>query len=242
MIGLGTIINVIAIITAGILGLLVGGFLSKSAQESITTACGICVIFIGISGALQQMLSLENGNLTVHGTMMMIVSLVCGILIGELLRIEQRIEAFGELLKQKTGNSGDSTFINGFVTASLTVCVGAMAVVGAIQDGISGDHTILITKSILDFIIILIMAASLGKGCIFSAVSVGIFQGIITIFARAVEPLMIPAAQSNLSYVGNIMIFCVGLNLIRKEKIHVGNMLPGLIIAVIWAFIPGLPA
>ena len=131
-----------------------------------------------------------------------------------------------------------TAFVDAFVTASLTVCIGAMAVVGSIQDGIYGDISTLTAKAVLDMIIILVMTASMGKGCIFSAIPVGIFQGSVTLLARLIEPLMTEQALANLSLTGSAMIFCVGLNLVWGKKVRVANLLPGLIIAVIWAFLP----
>ncbi|MBQ9987045.1 MAG: DUF554 domain-containing protein, partial [Erysipelotrichales bacterium] len=132
----------------------------------------------------------------------------------------------------------DKRFVEGFVTASLTVCIGAMAIVGAIQDGISGDYSILVTKAILDFIIIMVMTCSMGKGAIFSCVPVFLFQGSITLLARLIEPLMNEVALANISLVGNVLIFCVGLNLVWGKKVRVANFLPALVIAVLFAFIP----
>ena len=126
--------------------------------------------------------------------------------------------------------------MEGFVTASLTVCIGAMAVVGAIQDGVYGDYSVLAAKAVLDLIIIIIMTASMGKGCIFSAIPVALFQGSITILSTFLEPLMTEAALSNLSLTGSILIFCVGVNLIWEKKLRVANMLPALLVAVAWAF------
>lgn len=237
MAGMGTIINVGAIIIGGILGLLSGNLLQKRYQEILMTAVAVCVLFIGIGGALQEMMTIQNGQLRSGGTMMMIGSFAIGSLLGEWLNIEQHLEQFGQWLKIKTKSSGDNRFVDGFVTASLTVCIGAMAVVGAIQDGIAGDYSILAAKAVLDLIIILILTATMGKGCVFSAVPVALFQGSITILARMMEPLMTAAALSNLSLVGSIMIFCVGANLLWDLKIRVANMLPVLVIAVIWAFL-----
>ena len=169
--------------------------------------------------------------------MMIIGSIAAGALIGEILDIEGAMERFGRWLKMKTKSEKDSNFINAFVTASLTVCIGAMAVVGAINDGIAGDYSILATKAILDFIIIFIMTASMGKGCIFSALPVAAFQGSITALARVLQPLMTEKAMSNLSLTGSILIFCVGINLVWGKKVKVANLLPSLIIAVAWAFV-----
>ena len=233
--GLGTVINVIAIIVGGAAGMLFGKFVTERVQESLMAASGVAVMFIGIGGALQHMLAVQDGGLTTQGTMMMIGSLCIGILIGELLNIEHHLETFGEWLKEKTGNAKDGGFVSGFVTASLTVCVGAMAVVGSIQDGIYGNYSILVTKAVLDLIIVMVMAASMGKGCIFSCVSVGLFQGVMTALSRLIAPVLTDAALANLDYVGSIMIFCVGVNLFFGKRIRVANMLPGLVVAVVWA-------
>ena len=238
MIGSGTIINAGAIILAGILGMLFGKVLKEGMQKTLITATGLCVLFIGIGGALEEMLSISEGKLSSSGSMMMIGCFVAGTLLGEWLDIERRMEQFGAWLKVKTKSEGDSYFIEGFVTASMTVCIGAMAVVGAIQDGISGDYSLLVAKSVLDFIIIFIMTSSLGKGCLFSAIPVALFQGAFTLLARLIEPLMTERALSNLSLTGSMLIFCVGVNLIWGKRIKVANMLPTIVFAVVWAFLP----
>ncbi|MBR3692934.1 MAG: DUF554 domain-containing protein [Erysipelotrichales bacterium] len=238
MFGLGTIINSVAIIIGGVFGLLFGKKLTQSHQDSLTVACGISVLFIGISGTLEKMMSISEGTIVSNGSMKIVISLAIGAVIGEILNIEDKFEQFGEWLKKKSGNAKDKRFVEGFVTASLTVCIGAMAIVGAIQDGISGDYSILVTKAILDFIIIMVMTCSMGKGAIFSCVPVFLFQGSITLLARLIEPLMNEVALANISLVGNVLIFCVGLNLVWGKKVRVANFLPALVIAVLFAFIP----
>ena len=161
MIGLGTIINCAAILTGGILGLLFGRFLKNDMQDSLTKACGISTIFIAIAGALESMLRIEQDSLVSNGSLLIVGSLALGTLIGELLNIENLFERFGEWLKCKTGNAKDNLFIEAFVVASLTVCIGAMAIVGAIEDGIAGDYSILATKAVLDLIIILVMTCAM---------------------------------------------------------------------------------
>ena len=237
MVGLGTIINVFAIIVGGVVGLLFGKKMKTGYQNTLMVSVGVCTMFIGIAGAMEKMLSVNGGALVSGGTMMIIGSIAAGALIGEILDIEGAMERFGRWLKMKTKSEKDSNFINAFVTASLTVCIGAMAVVGAINDGIAGDYSILATKAILDFIIIFIMTASMGKGCIFSALPVAAFQGSITALARVLQPLMTEKAMSNLSLTGSILIFCVGINLVWGKKVKVANLLPSLIIAVAWAFV-----
>ena len=238
MIGLGTMINTAAIVAGGVLGALFGRFLSDSAQDTLTKVCGVSTLFIAISGALEGMLTVEDGAVVSCGAMLIIGCLAIGAVIGELLNIEGGFERFGEWLKVKTGNARDKGFVNAFVTASLTVCIGAMAIVGSIQDGIAGDYSILATKAILDLIIIMVMSCSLGRGAVFSAIPVAVFQGSITALAGLVRPLMTEGALANLSLVGNVLIFCVGINLVWGKKIKVANLLPAIVIAVIAAFLP----
>lgn len=236
--GIGTLVNVGAIILGGLIGCHAGQLFKDEMRKALLTTCGVMVIFIGIGGVMAQMLKLDGNELTTSGTMMMLFSLAIGTVIGTLCQIEERIEKFGLWLRSRTGNAKDQKFVGAFVSASLTVCVGAMAVIGAINDGIYGDPTLLFTKAILDFSIILAMAAAMGIGTVFSAIPVGIVQGLITILAGFAAPVLTDAAMDNLSYVGNILITCVGINLIFPDKIHVANMLPSLVIAVVWAFLP----
>jgi len=238
MAGMGTVINVAGILAGGLGGLLFGKRIEKRYQDILMMANGICVLFLGICGAMEKMLTVEGGRLSSGGTMMLIGSFAIGSLAGEWLNIEHHMETFGEWLKRKTKSEKDTGFVDGFVTASLTVCIGAMAIVGAIQDGIAGDCSTLAAKAVLDMIIILVMTAAMGKGCIFSAIPVALLQGSVTAFARLVEPLMTETALDNLSLVGSVLIFCVGVNLVWGKRIKVANMLPAVVVAVVWAFLP----
>jgi len=235
---MGTLINCAGILIGGLLGLLFGRFFKEAMQDSLTKVCGIATLFIGISGALEKMFTLQDSLLVSSGSMLVVICLAIGTLIGELLNIEAGFERFGQWLKIKTGNAKDKSFVEAFVTASLTVCIGAMAIVGSIEDGLTGDYSILATKAVLDLIIILVMTCAMGKGCIFSAIPVGIFQGGITLLSRLLTPIMTDAALANLSLLGSVLIFCVGVNLVWGKKIRVANMLPAVVIAVIAAFLP----
>ena len=237
MIGLGTIINVAAIIAGGVIGIVGGKWLSERCQETLIRSMGICVMVVGLAGALEKMLSVAGGKLTSGGTMMLVISMAIGALVGEVLDLDRRMEGFGRWLREKSGNGKDNLFLDAFITATMTVCIGAMAIVGAVEDGINGNYTILAAKALMDFVIILVMASSLGKGCIFSAIPVGIFQGSVTLLARLVEPLLTVAALDNLSLVGSVLIFCVGINLIWKNTIRVANLLPALIVAIAYALL-----
>jgi uncharacterized membrane protein YqgA involved in biofilm formation len=237
MIGLGTMINVAAIIAGGAIGIVGGKWLSERCQETLIRAMGVCVMVVGLAGALEKMLSVDGGKLTSGGTMMLVISMAIGALVGEILDLDRRMEGFGRWLREKSGNGKDNRFLDAFITATMTVCIGAMAIVGAVEDGINGNYTILAAKALMDFVIILVMASSMGKGCIFSAIPVGIFQGSVTLLARLVEPLLTVAALDNLSLVGSVLIFCVGVNLIWKNTIRVANLLPALIVAIAYALL-----
>ncbi len=233
MIGLGTIINVVAIILGGLVGILGRHFISARIQDSLMKANGLCVVFIGAAGALQKMLYIDQGALSTRGTMVLIGAFALGALIGEIIDLDRQMEQFGIWLREKTGSTGDANFLNGFLSASFTVCIGAMAIVGALQDGMLGDYSVLVTKAILDFLIIMVMTSALGRGCLFSALPVGILQGSVTILARFIAPVMNDTALDYISMTGSILIFCVGVNLLRKDTFKVSNMLPVVLIAAL---------
>ncbi|MBR7185222.1 MAG: DUF554 domain-containing protein [Clostridia bacterium] len=238
MSGLGTIINVAAILAGGLLGMLFGRFIGERHRDALCKACGLAVIFIGVAGTLKGMFSIVDGKVVYGGDFLIIGCLSLGALIGELINIEGGFEKFGAWLKEKTRSTGDCQFIEGFVSASFTVCIGAMAIVGSINDGLYGDYSILAAKSVLDLIIIMVMAASLGKGTIFSAIPVALLQGGVTALSVLIKPIMTETALLYLSVIGNILIFCVGINLVFGKKIRVANLLPAIIVAVACAFLP----
>ncbi len=238
MIGLGTIINSVSIVVGGIIGLFAGKIFKTEQQESLHKACGISVIFIAIAGAMEGMLKISGAEIRSGKSMFVVLCLALGTLIGELIGIEKGFERFGEWLKRKTGNSGDASFVNAFVTASLTVSIGAMAIVGAIQDGLLGDVSTLAVKSVLDGIIIAVMTSSMGKGAIFSAIPVFVFEGSITLLAKLVSPVMTQTAIAYLSLIGSVLIFCIGVNLVWGKKLRVANMLPAVLLAIGTAYLP----
>lgn len=240
--GLGTIVNAAAIIAGGLCGLLFRRFLKARCQETVMHAVGFAIIVMALGGALSQMLVFRltaegQGTLETRGTMMMIVSLAAGALAGEAADLENWFARLGAWLRNKSGNENDSRFLDAFLSATLTVCIGAMAIIGSLQDGISGSHETLYAKAILDFLIVMTMTASLGKGCIFSAIPVAVLQGTITALAGLIEPLMTPAALSNISLVGSVLILCVGVDLIWPKTIRVANVLPAIVIAGAFALV-----
>ena len=239
--GIGTIANVAAIVVGGGIGLLFRGGLGERRQQAVIQALGLCTLFIGLSGALPGLLVVENGALagvSMKETLGMILALALGTLMGEWLDLEGLLERLGIWLKARADRGGgDSRFVQGFVTASLTVCIGAMAVVGAIQDGLSGDPTTLFTKSILDFLIVMIFASTYGKGALFSALPVGVFQGTVTLCAGLLAPIFSQPVVDNLSALGSMLIFCVGVNLAFGQRFRVANMLPALVLGAVYTAI-----
>lgn len=236
--GIGILANVLGIIGGGLLGLGCGRLISERFQKTIMMSCAVAVIFLGLTGTVKEMLHIgSDGAVMFVGTNCMLASLIGGAVIGEAINLEDRMECFGRWLQQKTGSGGDTQFVEGFVMASMTVCIGAMAVIGSINDRLLSDPSVLFAKTAIDAVVVMIMTATLGKGCIFSAISVGVFQGIIFLLAGFLEPIMTSAALKSLSAVGNILIFCVGTNLFGLPHVRIANLLPALVIAVVWELV-----
>lgn len=234
--GTGTLINMALIVVGGVIGLTARRFLKEKLLETLMAAMSVCVLFIGFGGAIKESLVIENGHLAMTNIMMVVVTFVIGTIVGEFLDLDGKLEQFGNWLKVKSKNDGEGGFINGFLTASFTVCIGAMAIIGAIQDA-SGDPAILIAKAMMDCIIVMIMTSTMGKGCIYSAIPVGILQGSVTALAVFIAPWLTAQALSNIALTGSLMIFLVGVNLLWDKHIRIANMLPTLIAAALWAWL-----
>ena len=237
MIGMGTIINAACVLLGGALGFLFGKALKQRYQDIMVAGCGLSTIFIGASGALKYMLVIADGALATSGEMMLVISMCLGALIGEVLNIEHHIERFGEWLRLRSHSERDPRFIEGFTSASFTLCIGAMAIIGPMNDALYHDYTLLVTKGILDAIIVMALTSSLGKGAVFSVIPLVLWQGLMTLLAALIGPLMTEAELANLSLVGSVLIFCVGINLVFGKKVKVANFLPALVIAVVWVML-----
>ncbi len=236
--GLGVIVNTAAVVAGGLTGLLLKKGLSERFQDILTKACGISTMFIGAAGTLQGLLRVgEDGSLSTQGTMLLIFSLVLGGFAGEVLDIEAWLERVGERLRGAVKSRGDGHFVEGFVSASLIVCVGAMAIVGSIQDGLTGDHSMIFAKSVLDFVIVLVLASTCGVGAVFSAAAIFVYQGALTLLGMAVGNIMPAELIAQLSYVGSSLIFCIGVNLSFGKKIKTGNYLPALLVPVAYGLL-----
>ena len=234
MFGFGTIINTAAVVAGGLLGLALKNGVVKKFESILMQALGLATIFIGAGGVLKYMLVLENGSFATRGTMLLIFSLVIGCLLCQLLDIEAKMEKLGIKLKAAARVNNDNRFVEGFVTTSLIICVGAMAIGGAMQDGLSGDSSMLVAKALLDFAIVAILASAYGVGPIFSAIPIFVYQGAITVVAALFGAVISEPLIEELSFVGSALIFCVGVNLVREKTFRVANMLPALLIPILW--------
>lgn len=236
MFGLGTLINTAAVAAGGGLGLLLRKGVRKELQKALMDGCGVACIFVGVTGTLQGMLTFENGSLKTSGSMLLIFSLVIGSFLGEWIDIEKWMDRLGVWLRRIFHAEHDSRFVDGFVNTSLIICVGAMAIVGSIQDGLNGDCTMLVTKSILDFVLVIVMASTHGVGVLCSALAIFLYEGCLTFLAHFAGNFVSDALIGNLSYIGSALIFCVGINVAFGKKFKVGNMLPALLVPVIYSF------
>ncbi len=228
MIGLGTIANVCAILAGSFLGLILRRGFPLKWQETILQGIALCVLIIGVQMATQS-----------NNILIVIASIVAGTVLGEMLDIDDKLNKFGawvegKIIKNKDG-SVSGAIGEGFIAASLIYCVGAMAIVGSIQDGLTGDPQTLYAKSMLDGISAIIFTANMGIGVALSAISVGIYQGILTLLASYIEPYITKAILNEISAVGGILIMGIGLNMLKVVTIRIANQLPSIIIVFILA-------
>jgi len=218
---LGTIVNSLSILVGGLTGSVFKNKISGAYNETIMKALGLSVILIGLKSALQ-----------VNNILLLIICLTLGTLIGEIMKIEKGIENIGAWLERKF--SKQNGLANGFVTASLVYCVGAMAIMGSLESGLTNDHSILYAKSLIDGISAIIFSSSLGIGVCFSAISVFIYQGIITLTASLMKEFFIPSVVNEMSSIGGLVIVAIGANMLEIKRIKVGNMLPAIFMPLLY--------
>ena len=237
MIGLGTIVNCVAVAVGCLIGVAIKKGLSARFEDILMKALGLSTMFIGAAGTLSGIITVDDGrfDMSLSSIMLMIISLVVGSAIGEAVRIEDRLDTLGEKIKKcvKVGD-GNSRFVEGFVTNTVLICVGAMAIVGSLNDGLTGDASTLYVKSTLDFVSGIVLASTLGIGTLFAIVPMGIYQGAITVVARFIEQYLPEVLISDIDYIGSVLIFCIGINLAFGKKFKTGNMLPAIFIPVVW--------
>lgn len=219
---LGTIVNTIAIIIGGTVGVFLRKGIPEGYKVTIMQGLGLSVSIVGLTGALET----EN-------ILLMVLSIVIGTIIGEMARIEDRLENLGKWLENKVGNK-EGGIVKGFVTASLIYCVGAMAIMGALESGLTGSHQILFAKSLIDGITAIIFASTLGIGVAFSGIVVFIYQGLIIITAAFMKPFLVESVITEMSAVGGLLIIGISFNIMEIKKIRVGNMLPAIFIPIFY--------
>ena len=239
--GLGTLINVATVLIGATIGMFLKGGLPPRFVKTVKSAAGLSTIIIGITGTLSEMFSVNtDGTISTNGVMLMVISLVIGAIAGEAINIEDKLERLGNFCKYKASflAKDNPKFVDGFVSTSLLFCVGAMAIVGSIQDGLTGNYTTLAAKAVLDGVMSIVMAASLGGGVYLSAISVLIYQGLITLLASVLEPVMTGVLISQLSLVGSVLVMAIGFNLLFDKKVvKVGNLLPAVLIPVFYQIV-----
>lgn len=239
--GIGTIVNTLAVLGGGALGLFLKSGLKERFKEILMQALGLSTIFIGISGGLRGLLTISGDQLTTTNTLLMILCLVLGALVGEAINIDGAMNRLGAFIKRKVGaKDNENTFVQGFVSTTLIICTGAMAIVGSFQDALIGDPSMLFAKSALDAVLAAIFASALGIGVLFSAIPLFLYQGALTLMAGWIKPVLSDLMIFNLSFIGSLLIFLIGVNLLFDRRIRVGNFLPALLFAVFLPMVMGL--
>lgn len=224
MTGIGTLANLATVLAGGFAGLLVGNRLPERMVETTMHCVGVATMLVGLQMAWEA----NTGARFIA----VLICLVTGAWIGEALRLDDRLNSLGESLKRRFGSGSRGDFTRGFVTASLLFCVGPMTVLGALQDGLRGDPTLLLTKSTLDGISAIALTAALGPGVLFSAATILVYQGGLTLAAGVARQFLTDPVVTLLTAAGGLMIVAIGLNILQVAKIRVANMLPGLAVAV----------
>lgn len=232
---MGTLINTALVLLGGAIGLVFKKAISENMEYSIHKATGVAVLVIGLAGVMTNMLSVDgSGRFSSSGELMLVISLALGTFIGELLRLDDRLNSGCKKIEEKFKMSN---FSSGFITATMIYCIGAMAIVGAINDGLLHDSSTLITKGIIDGITSIVLAASLGYGVLLSAVPVFLYQGAITLLASSLQNVLKGELLTNICIVGYALVMCIGINFLynSKKQIKTVNMLPSLLVPAIYA-------
>ena len=218
---IGVIVNVIVVLIGSLIGLMFKKRIPERIIASALTAMGLCVTYLGISGALDG-----------RNPLSIIISMVIGAMVGTALDIDRQLNRLGAFVESKVKIAeGHSSVGESMVSATLMCCVGAMSVVGSLNAGISGDNTLLFTKAVLDFFTALLLSVSLGYGVIFSVVPIFLYQGSLVLLARFLQPLLTESIIADLNCAGSLMILALGLNVLKITNIKVANLLPALLLS-----------
>ncbi|MBQ8807837.1 MAG: DUF554 domain-containing protein [Clostridia bacterium] len=242
MVGTGTAVNAVLVIVGSLAGLFLKKAIPERLKTSMVQALALATMTIGITGVINaSSCVIKGGRLSGNYTILMVLSMAIGTFIGEIINIDKHLNNMGIFLQNKfSPEKSDSTFAQGFISASLVFCVGSMAILGALNDGILRDPTILITKSILDMIMSVVFASTLGIGVMFSTVTIIVYQGLITVCASVLTPYLTDAVIAQMSFVGSILIMGIGFNFLYEPKLRLANMLPAMFIPPLWYIILNL--
>lgn len=232
----GTFVNAGGVVLGALIGLLLKKGIPERVNEAVIKAEGLAILIIALNGVVAAMFTVnpETGRLSDTGGLLLLCSLVVGCGCGELLRLDDRLESFGLWVERKMNAQG---FAKGFITASLLFCIGAMSIIGPLNDGLRGDSNVLFMKSALDFTTAIFLASSLGSGVVFSAVPVLVLQGSVALLSRWIEPFISQDLLGLICMVGYAVVMAIGLNFVAKTNIKTANLLPALIIPVVYYFI-----
>lgn len=224
----GTIVNFASIILGSILGLILKEAIPSRIKDTVMKSLALCVLLLGIIGVTGKSADLSSENI-----LLIIGSMVIGAIIGELIDIDKRLKNFGDLIEKKLNGRGGK-ISEGFVTSSILYCTGAMAIVGSLESGLLGQHNTLFAKSMLDGVSSVFFASTLGIGVAISAISVLLYQGAITLLASSLKVVLIPVVIDLITVIGNLLIIGIALNMLEVTKIKVANILPGIMIPIIY--------
>ncbi|MBQ3044840.1 MAG: DUF554 domain-containing protein [Clostridia bacterium] len=231
---IGTLVNAVAVIVGGLIGLLLKKGIKESYTESINKALGLAILIIGLNGVISNMFTVENGKLKSSGELMLVIFLVLGTFAGELLKLDDRFSRFCKGIESKFKSDG---FAAGFINSTVLFCVGAMSIVGSINDGLTGDSSVLFVKSALDFVNAIIFAATLGYGVIFTFIPILLYQGGISLLAGVLSGVLQGELLEQICMVGYAIIMAIGLNFLLQKKFKTLNMVPALLLPVAYHYI-----
>lgn len=232
--GMGTLVNMLLIIGGSLIGMFFGKRFPQRVREIVMQASGLVVLFIGVSGLLSAVFTVDGQTVSGNYTLAVVISLILGAIIGELLDIEGHLQRGGEWLQQRMRGHGNSRIAEGFCMTTILYCTGAMAIVGSLNDALLRDATVLCSKGIIDGMTAIVFASTLGIGVLFSAFGVGLYQGMFTLLAALIEPLLTDVVVAQMSAVGSLIIIGIAFNLLELKKFRIGNMLPGIFLPLIW--------
>lgn len=231
---MGAIVNGIAIAISSLLGMVIHKYIKDNLQDTLFKALGVGVIIIGLNGIVSNMITVNDGTLSSNGELLLILSLALGAIIGEMIDIDKALNNFGKLIEQKINVSG---FAKGFINASLIFCIGAMAIIGSLNDGLLHDPSVLFVKSLIDGFTSIILAATMGIGVAFSGVPVFLYEGLITVCAGWLSPFITSQLLSEVCMVGYTLVAIIGINFLWPDKLKTANLLPSLLVPIVYHLI-----